>query len=147
MVKIPDKALPELAEIYNNKGKSQMYQEIRNTYEIKHPWFTFDRMRKQPELGYDEETDKFSMSYIKTADENLFLTMDELCSPMKPQHIQLSKTENSEVKADAMEMLVRELIGDRLLELSRYVILDTMNKTMIVDKTTLTNDGYKLVTH
>lgn len=147
MVKIPEKALPELAEIYNVKGKSRMYQELRDTYEIKHPWFTFERMRKQPELGYNEETDKFVIAPLKTTDESLFMTMDELCSPMKPQHIQPQPSENTEVKSDAMEKLVRELIGDRLLELSRYVILDTMNKTMIIDKTMLINDGYKLVTH
>ena len=46
-----------------------------------------------------------------------------------------------------MEKLVRDLIGDRLLELSRYVVLDTLSKTMVVDKTSLENDGYQLVTH
>ena len=30
-----------------------------------------------------------------------------------------------------MEKLVKELIGDRLLELSRYVVMDTLNKAMI----------------
>jgi len=58
---------------------------------------------------------------------------------MEPQHIRLQPSENNEVKSDAMEKLVRELIGGRLLELSRYVILDTMNKTMIIYKTMLTN--------
>ncbi len=42
---------------------------------------------------------------------------------------------------------VKELIGDRLLELSRYVVMDTMNKTMILDKTALIDAGYTLVTH
>lgn len=46
-----------------------------------------------------------------------------------------------------MEKLIRDLIGDRLLELSRYVALDTLSKTMIIDKTSLENDGYQLVTH
>ncbi|WP_292146763.1 hypothetical protein [Butyrivibrio sp.] len=46
-----------------------------------------------------------------------------------------------------MEKLVKELIGDRLLELSRYVVMDTLNKTMIIDKTALTDAGYTLVTH
>ena len=46
-----------------------------------------------------------------------------------------------------MEKLVMELIGDKLLELSRYVVMDTLNKKMIIDKTALTDAGYILVTH
>ncbi|WP_278308901.1 hypothetical protein [Butyrivibrio sp. Su6] len=42
---------------------------------------------------------------------------------------------------------MKELIGDRLLELSRYVVMDILNKTMIIDKTALTGAGYTLVTH
>ena len=53
----------------------------------------------------------------------------------------------SSSRPEAMEKLVRDLIGDRLLELSRYVVLDTLSKTMVVDKTSLENDGYQLVTH
>ncbi len=80
-------------------------------------------------------------------DDNLFMSMDELCSPVRPQHICEDKTEKTATKVEAMEKLVKELIGDRLLELSRYVIMDTLNKTMIIDKTALTDAGYTLVTH
>jgi len=47
----------------------------------------------------------------------------------------------------AMEILIRELIGDRLLQLSKYVTIDSSSKTVIVDKTTLLTDGYQLETH
>lgn len=50
-------------------------------------------------------------------------------------------------RPEAMEKLVRELIGDRLLELNRYIALDSLSKTMIIDKTSLENDGYLLVIH
>ena len=50
-------------------------------------------------------------------------------------------------KTVAMEKLVKELLGDRLLELSRYVILDTINKTLIIDKTAISDAGYTMVTH
>ena len=53
----------------------------------------------------------------------------------------------SSSRPEAMEKLIRDLIGDRLLELSRYVALDTLSKTMIIDMTSLENDGYQLVTH
>ena len=35
----------------------------------------------------------------------------------------------------------------RILELSRYVILDTISKTLIIDKTAISDAGYTMVTH
>ena len=104
-------------------------------------------MKLIADLGYDETTDKFTVTRISNADENLFMSMDELCSPIKPQHVCEEPTEKNAPKAEAMEKLVKELLGDRLLELSRYVIMDSLNKTMIIDKTALSDAGYTLVTH
>ena len=147
MVKIRDKNLPELAGIYNNGGKDALYQTLRESFGIKYPWSTLSRMKSMDSLGYDETTGRFRAEQCKQADENLFMSMDELCSPVKPQHICEDKIERNAPKAEAMEKLVKELIGDRLLELSRYVVMDTLNKTMIIDKTALTGAGYTLVTH
>ena len=147
MVKISDHDLPEIARLYNNSGKDAMYKHLRETYGIKNPWFVLSRMKKAPVLGYDAESDRFTAEACDQADENLFMTMDELCSPMKPQHVTTSKQNQCEQKAEAMEALVKQLIGDRLLELSKYVVLDTINKTMLVDKTALETAGYSLVTH
>ena len=147
MVKIKDRNLPELAEIYNSGGKDALYKKLRETFGIKYPWSTLARMKDVDHLGYDEATDRFSVEQCNQADENLFMSMDELCSPVRPQHVYEKKTEQNAPKAEAMEKLVKELIGDRLLELSRYVVMDTLNKTMIIDKTALTDAGYTLVTH
>ena len=46
-----------------------------------------------------------------------------------------------------MEKLIQELLGDRLLELSRYISLDSLSKTMIIDQTSLKSAGYRVVTH
>lgn len=146
MVKINDKNLPDLAGIYNASGKNALYKKLRESFGIKYPWSTLSRMKSIDYLGYDENTDRFSV-VNKQADENLFMSMDELCSPVKPQHVCNTKTERNAPKAEAMEKLVKELIGDRLLELSRYVVMDTINKTMIIDKTALADAGYTLVTH
>ncbi|SFQ43900.1 hypothetical protein SAMN04487928_14712 [Butyrivibrio proteoclasticus] len=136
MVKIKDRNLPELAEIYNSGGKDALYKKLRESFGIKYPWSTLDRMKNIDYLGYNEATDRFSVTRT-----------NKLCSPVKPQHICEDKTERNAPKAEVMEKLVKELIGDRLLELSRYVVIDTINKTMIIDKTALTDAGYTLVTH
>ena len=147
MVKIPDKNLPELAKVYNDGGKSALYHELRNSYGIKYPVSVFERMRKIASLGYNESKDLFDIKAKKNPDEDLFISIDELCSPMKPQHVIAKDDAENIPKTVAMERLVKELLGDRLLELSRYVILDTMSKTMIIDKTALSDAGYALVTH
>ncbi len=46
-----------------------------------------------------------------------------------------------------MESLVKELISDRLLELSRYIVMDTSSRIIMIDVTTMEADGYQVVTH
>lgn len=147
MVKIDDRTLPELANIYNNKGKVGLYKHLRETYGIKQPWCVLSRMKKSQCLDYESDSDMFLSESSPQPDENLFMTMDELCSPMKPQHIMAEINPQAESKEEAMEKLIKNLIGDRLLELSRYVIMDPLTKTMRVDKTSLDAAGYTLITH
>ena len=42
---------------------------------------------------------------------------------------------------EAMEKLIKELIGDRFLELRRYVTLDYASKIVYVDESSLKNGG------
>jgi hypothetical protein len=46
-----------------------------------------------------------------------------------------------------MEKLVQELIGDRLLALSRYITMDTSSRTVLVDRSLLIADGYRVELH
>ena len=75
------------------------------------------------------------------------MSMEELCSPIIPQHVRNKEQQEIDSRPAAMDKLIRELIGDRLLELSKYVTIDSLTKRIIVDKTTLTMDGYQLITH
>ena len=145
--RIKDDELKELACYYNEEGKGSLYELLRDQYEIKNPYFVFQRMKNKEDLGYNPEQDHFQTESGLEDPDGLFMSMDELCSPMVPQHVMPEAEKISSSRPEAMEKLVRDLIGDRLLELSRYVVLDTLSKTMVVDKTSLENDGYQLVTH
>lgn len=79
--------------------------------------------------------------------DSVFMSIEKLCTPMVSQSAKLQTEQSADPRPEAMEKLIRELIGDRLLELSRYVALDSLSKMMIIDKTSLMNDGYQLVTH
>lgn len=120
---------------------------LRSEYGIKNPYFVFARMKDKEELGYMPEQDRFSLQPDLSGTDGVFMSIEELCTPAVPQTVKLLTGQPAGSRPEAMEKLIRELIGDRLLELSRYVALDSLSKTMIIDKTSLINDGYQLVTH
>lgn len=144
--KVKDEYLKELAEMYNSDGKQAVYELLRTRFNIKNPYFVLRRMCENPELSYNSEKDCFDTAEIKNT-ENVFMSMEELCSPIVPQHISCKAQEEIDSRPAAMDKLIRELIGDRLLELNKYITIDSLSKRIIIDKTTLIQDGYQLVTH
>ena len=146
MTKINNQELRLLAEKYNSDGKQAMYAYLQSEYGIKNPTCTFKRMKKHPELGYHPEKDRFLFDENSTESEDkVFMTIDELCASNKK--VKESPVEQQPDKCKEMEKLIQELIGDRLLELSRYISINSISKTLIIDKTSLVRDGYQVTTH
>ena len=146
MIKIYNQDLRFLAEKYNSDGKQAMYAYLQSEYGIKNPTCTFKRMKKHPELGYHPEKDRFLFDENSTESEDkVFMTIDELCASNKK--VKESPVEQQPDKSKEMEKLIQELIGDRLLELSRYISINSISKTLIIDKTSLDRDGYQVTTH
>ena len=79
------------------------------------------------------------------SEDKVFMTIDELCASNK--NVKVSPVEQQPDKSKEMEKLIQELIGDRLLELSRYISINSISKTLIIDKTSLDRDGYQVTTH
>ncbi len=144
--KVKDENLKELAEKYNAQGKKAVYELLELRYGVKNPYFVFQRMCKNSALAYDSETDQFFTDAAQHT-ENVFMSMEELCSPIVPQHVCNKEQQEIDSRPAAMDKLIRELIGDRLLELNKYVKIDSLSKKIIIDKTTLTTDGYQLITY
>ena len=103
-------------------------------------------MKKHPDLGYHPEKERFLFDENSTESEDkVFMTIDELCASNK--NVKVSPVEQQPDKSKEMEKLIQELIGDRLLELSRYISINSISKTLIIDKTSLVRDGYQVTTH
>ena len=146
MEKINEQDLRFLSEKYNSDGKQAMYVYLREEYGIKNPTCVFKRMKKHPELGYQSETDRFlSDPNFTESGDKVFMTIDELCASNK--NVKESPVEQQPEKSKEMEKLIQELIGDRLLELSRYISINSISKTLIIDKTSLVRDGYRVTMH
>lgn len=90
--KINETDLRELADLYNSAGKHALYDVIRNRFSVKNPTCIFKRMRELPALRYNSEKDRFETESLKNA-EDVFMSMEELCSPIVPQHIHSKEQE------------------------------------------------------
>ncbi len=51
------------------------------------------------------------------------------------------------INQKAMDKLIHELIGDRLLELSKYITMDASDRVVFIDKTAFVADGYQVILH
>ena len=148
MMKVPEEDLMQIAAIYNKEGRTAAYDYVRSHYSIKQPYFLIMRLKEH--YGYDENTDRFDVEDTNIVAENLFMSMDDLCNATKGSALIMNRNSPLEARSsrtEAMEKLVKELISDRLLEISRYVTVDSLSKTILIDRTSLGADGYRVVEH
>jgi hypothetical protein len=135
----------ELAYIYNTGGKTVLYDTLRDKYDKKNVHWYRKKMMENPMLEYDEEADKFR-NYKKIINDDVFLSMEELCTPTRNETSNITTPTINNDKTVALDQLVKELLGDKLLELNKYIQIDSASKRVIVDKTALTTDGYHIIT-
>ena len=135
---------PAIIEIYNRDGRQAAYEHIKEAYGLKRPYFLISRIIKDPDYRYNREADIFETDGT-SAEKDIFMSLDELCREKTVEE----NVANAQHKAETrtMEKLVQELISDRLLELSRYITLETASRTIIVDITSMKMDGYQVTMH
>ena len=78
--------------------------------------------------------------------DNVFMDLDELCGTAVAT-VKSPATTAADNRSGTMEKLVHELISDRLLTLSKYITLDSSTRTILIDQTSLSADGYQVITH
>ncbi len=144
-LKVKKEELRILAEKYNEEGRQAVCEILQSKYEIKAPNTVIKRMRSVESFHYDSTLDQFLFHQSVSPDE-VFLSMDELCAPAS-QVVTNSNDTLHDTKPQAMEKLIQELIGDRLLEISKYVVIDPLSRKVIIEKSSLMTDGYQVVLH
>ena len=141
-IKVTPDHYPEIIEVYNAEGKRAAYNLIRSQYGIKNPTCVMKRLKQYSDLSYNPKTDRFEL-HSSREEEGIFLDLEELCN--KDTTINQAKTNVSGTdRISAMEHMVQELINDRLLEISKYVVLDPVGRCIIVDKTAMQAAGYNV---
>ena len=142
---INEEEFPRIVERYNDGGKTAAYDFLRSEFGIKHPYFVMNRIKSCGRYSYDPDADRFLGLEIKAA-ESVFMDLDQLCSSTITEAPVQAKI-TTDMRPAAMEKLVHELISDRLLTLSRYIVLDSSTRTITIDQSSLSADGYQIVTH
>lgn len=141
--KVKKEELRILAEKYNEEGRQAICEILQSKYEIKTPNTVIKRMQNVESFHYDATLDQFLFHQTASPDK-VFLSMDELCTPIIQVRADSNDTSHNN-KPQAMEKLIQELIGDRLLEISKYVVMDPLSRKVIIEKTLLITDGYQVV--
>jgi len=142
---IGEEAFPEIIEQYNSGGRTAAYGHLRSRYGIKHPYFVIRRIRECGKYSYNVDTNPFSVIGTSAAD-SIFMVLDELCAATVPA-MACRTGPVTDTHSAAMKKLVYELVSDRLLTLSRYITLDSSTRTILIDQTSLSADGYQVITH
>lgn len=144
---IKDTQFHELAAYYNKEGRVAAYDLLRSQYGVKHPGMVFSRIKKSGSFSYDAAADKFNLDSGQLSGDDLFLGLDALCNAASHPSPGTAHADFVGSRSAAMEKLVHDLLSDRLLALSHYITLDTVNRAVYVDQTALQADGYRVITH
>ena len=122
-IKITPDKYPQIIEVYNTEGKTAAYDLMRSCYEIKNPTCVMKRMKA----------------------DDIFLNLEALCENKVETADRSEGAINRNDRIKAMENMVHSLISDRLLELSKYVLLDPIGKRILIDKSSMQTDGYQVL--
>ena len=134
-IKITPDKYPQIIEVYNTEGKTAAYDLMRSCYEIKNPTCVMKRMKADKSLGYNYDTDRFESDSRK--EDDIFLNLEMLCENKIETSDRSEGAINRNDRIKAMENMVHSLISDRLLELSKYVLLDPIGKRILIDKSSM----------
>jgi len=134
---------PEIIKVYNTEGKTAAYDLIRSQYGIKNPTCVMKRLKESREFSYDPHSDRFEMHSHKE-EEGIFLNLEELCNDKTVSSDTIEVENSGKARVQAMESMIHSLISDRLLEISKYVILDPIGHCILIDRTAMQSDGYRV---
>ena len=139
--KITEIDYTELVKIYNSGGKLKADEYIKNTYSLS-TGYVYQRLLK---AGYTYNRTHKKYVQVSSESDN-FLSLETLLEPMAPAALDKEKS-LWEVPSYTTEIdtLVMELIKDKLLQLNHFMKINHHSKTVVLRKSALLEDGYKII--
>lgn len=126
-------------EVYNQQGKSEAIKLANDLYGLNFLQIK-RRLEKDTDYRYDRPSGEYRHREVPMNLPEKFLSLDDLERSRKP----LQTTD--QVPPDMnFDQLIIELVYDRGLELSQYIKLNHVNHTVVIDRTSLLKDGFRVV--
>ena len=134
----------EFITTFNEKGKSEAIALAKEKYGLS---FQQVRRRLMKSTDYFFDTSLRIYRHSDDADiENNFMTIEELnCSKTKENSQKGLKPLPGLSPSQSFEDLVKELMKDRLMELSKYVSINRETKSLIINTKNLKKDCFDLI--
>jgi hypothetical protein len=134
----------EFVTIYNGKGKSEAVILARKKYNL-----SFQQVRRRLHNRSDYYFDATVRLYKHKSEasiENNFMTIDELDCCKSKENVQKESMPLSGLGlTHTFDDLVKELIKDRLMELTKYVSINIETKRLIINTKNLRRDCFELI--
>ena len=129
-----------IANIFNESGDKAAQEYIATTYGNKAPRGVISRIKKAPGFKYDELNKKIIK--VDLTEEKIFMGLDELCNNTDSYKGKSVLSVDNPIKN--IDSLYIELMQEKLLELMKYVRIIHCSRTISIDNSALTADGYKV---
>ena len=133
----------EIIRTYNCEGPKAACEFIRQEFGVKNPWCVLKRMKTGNRFCYDHEKNQF-LTDSANVELNPFLSLDQLCPSGGRKSQAPAEAENISANLDN---LIKTLLEERLLQLSKYVQLNQPAKKILVDRSSMIADGFEVVIH
>lgn len=142
MANVKKQDYEHIANIFNESGDKAAQEYVATTYGNKAPRGVISRIKKAPGFKYDEVNNKIIK--IDPTEEKIFMGLDELCNNNNTDSNKGESVLSDDNSIKNIESLYIELIQEKLLELMKYVKINHYSKTISIDNSALTVDGYKV---
>lgn len=135
----------EFVNIFNEKGKNEAQLLAREKYSL-----SFVQMKRRMDKLTDYRFDLSLRTYRHNKQEDIitaeFMSIDELNSHKAKETIIKGIVPLSGPSPNSnFDAIVKELIKDRIVMLSKYVSLDQETRKIIINTKNLKRDGFDLV--
>lgn len=140
MANVKKQDYENIANIFNESGDKAAQEYIATTYGNKAPRGVISRIKNAPGFKYDEVNKKIIK--VNPTEEKIFMGLDELCNNTDSNKGESVLSNDTAIKN--IESLYMELMQEKLLELMKYVRINHYSKTISIDNSALTTDGYKV---
>lgn len=135
----------KIVEIYNTNGKQKADEYIQETYKLTVD-YVYQRLVKAG-YTYNRTHKKYVLSSGQSSDGTPnFLSLEALLEPMPQPHSVNEKSFWEQPNySNEIDTLVMELIKDKLLQLNHFMKINHHSKTVLLHRTALLKEGYKII--